>query len=330
MPTVADELGVDGVVEGSVFRSGDRVRITLQLIHGPSDTHLWAESYEGTMEDAIALQRQVAESMAAAIRAELFGPDESATGTRMALNPRAQEEYLKGRYDQFKGTPEGLHAALRHFRNALEEDSSFAPAHAGLAGAQFLLGLQSDPKGEEERELEKEALQSLERALLLDERSPEAQAVLIHMREAMAGLGEIRASGKVAMMLDSGMVLEPSVALEASEFDRLLRRVVPEPREPREDTFIRQQVPPTRRMAELEAQVAAGGDVTSLELARASVALGRTEDAYRYLEQALTEKDRRLLTLWTDPAWDDLRGEARFRGILTTLRSLRGGRPLPQ
>lgn len=101
MPAVAKELSVDGVVEGSVFRSGDRVRITLQLIHGPSDTHLWAESYEGTTEDAIALQRQVAETMA---------------------------------------------AAIRQLRKALEDDSSFAPAHAGTAGAQFRPGLRSDPE----------------------------------------------------------------------------------------------------------------------------------------------------------------------------------------
>ncbi|MFO8174335.1 MAG: hypothetical protein R6T96_08620 [Longimicrobiales bacterium] len=313
MPTVAEELGVDGVVEGSVFRSGDRVRITLQLIHGPSDTHLWAESYEGTTEDAIALQRQVAEAMAEAIQPELFGPEESAAGSRMASTARAREEYLKGRYDQFKGTPEGLRSALRHFRNALEDDSSFAPAHAGMAGAQFLLGFHSDPEDEREEEPEEGAVQSLERALSLDERSPEAQAVLIHMREAMSELGEIRVSGKIAVALDSGTVLEPSVAMEASEFGDLLQRVAPQ----------------AWRNADLEAQRPAGEAVSSLEMARASIALGQTQETYRYLEQALAEKDRGLLTLWTDPVWDSLRREARFGKILATLRNLRGHRPTP-
>jgi len=314
MPTVAEDLGVDAVVEGSVFRSGNRVRITLQLIHGPSDTHLWAESYEGTTEDAIGLQRQVAESMATAIQAEVFGSEESSAGTRMAASPRAQEEYLKGRYDQFKGTPEGLQSALHHFRKALEDDSSFAPAHAGMAGAQFLLGLQSNPEEGRVMELEEEAVRSLERALSLDEQSPEAQAVFIHMRESLAEPGVVRIAGKVGMALDSGTVLEPSVAMEASEFGRLLRRVVPEPRRP----------------AELEDRREAGETTSSLEMARTSMALGQTRDAYRYLEQALAEKDRGLLTLWTDPIWDDLRREARFKDILNTLKRLRGRQPLPE
>lgn len=78
MPAIAAELGVDGVLEGSVFRSGNRVRITVQLIHGPSDTHIWANSYEGTTEDPIAFQREVAETIAAEIQAALFGETDPA------------------------------------------------------------------------------------------------------------------------------------------------------------------------------------------------------------------------------------------------------------
>ncbi len=76
MPVIAAELGVEGVVEGSVFRDGNRVRITVQLIHGSTDQHLWANSYDGTLEDAIGLQRTVAQAIAKEIQAELF-PDET-------------------------------------------------------------------------------------------------------------------------------------------------------------------------------------------------------------------------------------------------------------
>ena len=85
MPTIASELGVEGVVEGSVFRDGNRVRITVQLIHGPTDRHLWANSYEGTLEDAIRLQDEVAGAITREIRAELASDqDGEARGGRVA------------------------------------------------------------------------------------------------------------------------------------------------------------------------------------------------------------------------------------------------------
>ncbi|MGW8268189.1 MAG: hypothetical protein ACWGSQ_17620, partial [Longimicrobiales bacterium] len=134
MPTIASDLGVEAVVEGSVFRSGDRVRITVQLIHGPTDTHLWANSYEGTMDDAIALQREVAQAIATEIQSEISGSAaEPAAPTKVARSVPVPEEYRKARHDQVLGTPEALASAVEHYQKALEEDSSFTPAEVGLA-----------------------------------------------------------------------------------------------------------------------------------------------------------------------------------------------------
>jgi len=330
MPAIAQELGVDGVVEGSVFRSGDRVRITVQLIHGPSDTHLWADSYEGTTEDAIALQREVAQAIAGAIEAELFGDSKEMERPRLASGSKAEEEYMKGRYEQFKGTPEGLESALNHFRKAVSADSSFAAAHAGIAGTRYLLQVQASTSEDGADILEDSVLQSLETALNLDETSPEAQAVLINIRNAREELLSRHIPRPVQMVLDSGTVLDPSVAQEAAEFGGLIARIGVHPGEI--DAWQAEGKPLGReqQLAELEASRKAGEKVSPVALARASVALGREAEAYRYLEEALARKDRSLLTLWTDPVWDDLRGDTRFREILSTVRALRGRTPNPR
>lgn len=329
MPAISTELGVDGVVEGSVFRSGDRVRITVQLIHGPSDTHLWADSYEGTTDDAIALQRQVAQAIAGAIETELFGDAQQGKTPRVAASSEAEEAYLKGRYEQFKGTPEGLESALHHYQQALAADSSFAAAHAGIAGTRYLLDIQASPRAGEADLPGESVLRSLEQALNLDETSPEAQAVLINIRNVRKEMLSRSIPGRVKVVLDSGAVLNPSVALEAAEFGELITRLGKsvEPIDLREVETSGLGL--ERHLAALEARRAAGETVSPVALARASVALGRREEAYGYLDEALARKDRALMTLWTDPVWDELRGDARFREVLGTVRALRGRRPDP-
>jgi TolB-like protein/DNA-binding winged helix-turn-helix (wHTH) protein/Flp pilus assembly protein TadD len=140
LPQIARELNVDAVVEGTVLRSGDQVRITAQLIEAASDKHLWSQSYEGELRDTLALQNQVAKAIADQIRINVNPQERAALKTVKVVNPEAYESYLKGRYFWNKRTADGLKAALAYFNQAIEEDPKYAQAYSGLADAYALLG----------------------------------------------------------------------------------------------------------------------------------------------------------------------------------------------
>jgi TolB-like protein/DNA-binding winged helix-turn-helix (wHTH) protein/Flp pilus assembly protein TadD len=140
LPQIARELNVDAVVEGTVLRSGDQVRITAQLIEGSSDRHLWSQSYEGQLRDTLALQNQVARAIANEIRVNLNSQERAALKNVQVVNPEAYESYLKGRYFWNKRTADGLKAALAYFNQAIEEDPKYAQAYSGLADTYALLG----------------------------------------------------------------------------------------------------------------------------------------------------------------------------------------------
>ncbi|MGA8554428.1 MAG: winged helix-turn-helix domain-containing protein [Candidatus Acidiferrales bacterium] len=140
LPQIAHELNVDAVVEGTVLRSGDRVRITAQLIEAAADKHLWSQSYEGEMKDALALQSKVATAIADQIRINLNPQEQAALKKVTVVNPEAYESYLKGRYFWNKRTADGLKGALAYFNQAIEEDPGYAQAYSGLADTYALLG----------------------------------------------------------------------------------------------------------------------------------------------------------------------------------------------
>jgi TolB-like protein/DNA-binding winged helix-turn-helix (wHTH) protein/Flp pilus assembly protein TadD len=137
---IARELNVEAVVEGSVLRSGDRVRIIAQLIQVPADTHIWAQSYEGDLRDTLALQSSVARSIAEQIRGTLKPQEQAALEKSRKVNPEAYEAYLKGRYFWNKRTGEGLKKAIEYFNHAIEADPTYAEAYSGLADAYALSG----------------------------------------------------------------------------------------------------------------------------------------------------------------------------------------------
>jgi TolB-like protein/DNA-binding winged helix-turn-helix (wHTH) protein/Flp pilus assembly protein TadD len=140
LPQIARELNVDAVVEGTVLRSGDQVRITAQLIEASSDKHLWSRSYEGELRDTLALQNQVARAIADEIRVNLNSQERAALKNLQVVNPEAYESYLKGRYFWNKRTADGLKVALAYFNQAVEEDPTYAQAYSGLADTYALLG----------------------------------------------------------------------------------------------------------------------------------------------------------------------------------------------
>jgi TolB-like protein/Tfp pilus assembly protein PilF/tRNA A-37 threonylcarbamoyl transferase component Bud32 len=140
VPEIARELSVDAVVEGSVLRSGDRVRITVQLIQAEQDRHLWAESYERDLRDVLALQSEVARAIAGEIRTKVTPQEQERLASVRPVDPQAHELYLKGRYYWNKRTPDTLKQSLEYFEQAIEKDPSYAPAYAGLADSYNMLG----------------------------------------------------------------------------------------------------------------------------------------------------------------------------------------------
>jgi TolB-like protein/DNA-binding winged helix-turn-helix (wHTH) protein/Flp pilus assembly protein TadD len=140
LPQIARELNVDAVVEGTVLRSGDQVRITAQLIEAATDKHLWSQSYEGELQDTLALQNRVASAIADQIRINLTPQEQAALKNLKVVNPEAYESYLKGRYFWNKRTADGLKVALAYFKQTIEEDPRYAQAYSGLADTYALLG----------------------------------------------------------------------------------------------------------------------------------------------------------------------------------------------
>jgi len=140
LPEIARALNVEAVVEGTVARSGERVRITAQLIQVPDEKHLWAQSYEGDLQDTLALQNRVARAIAEQIQVTLNPQEEAALNKSKTVNADAYEAYLKGRYFWNKRTREGLVKATDYFHTAIDIDPTYARAYSGLADSYALSG----------------------------------------------------------------------------------------------------------------------------------------------------------------------------------------------
>ena len=177
MPEIARELGVDGVVEGSVMRSGQRVRITAQLIHAVSDRHLWAESYERDLGDILRLQSEVAQAIARQVRAQSTPRQQVRLRAPPAVNPEAYEAYLRGLpyLTVARSGARDLETARRFFEESVQKDPGFALAHVRLADSHVYLGFfrQSSPE-----QAYRSAKEALRKALDLDGGMGEAHATL--------------------------------------------------------------------------------------------------------------------------------------------------------
>jgi TolB-like protein/Flp pilus assembly protein TadD/predicted Ser/Thr protein kinase len=133
LPEIARELKVDGVIEGSVLRSGDHVRVTAQLIRAATDTHLWARSYERDLRDVLALQDEVAQAIAGEVRAKLTPQEQTRLARARPLNPETHEAYLKAMFYLYKKTPEGFAKGLALLQQAIDKDPADPLPYAGLA-----------------------------------------------------------------------------------------------------------------------------------------------------------------------------------------------------
>jgi len=137
---IAGELGVEALVEGSIERAGDRVRIRAQLIRASTDQHLWAESYDGAVSDLLSLEDRVARDIALKVAVNLTPTQEQRFVRTRTVNPDAHLDYLRGRYFWNQRTADGFEKALGYFQAAIDKDPNYAAAYAGLADTYLLLG----------------------------------------------------------------------------------------------------------------------------------------------------------------------------------------------
>jgi len=175
LPEIARELDVNAIVEGSVLRAGDRVRITVTLIDAATDRHLWVESYERDIHDILTLQGELARAIATEVQVELTPREHSNVMAAHPVNPRAYGAYLKGRYFWNMRTPKGFEKAERQFLTSIGHDPGYAPAYVGLADTYYLQAnyglIPSD-------EATAKAKKYLTRALKLDDALSEAHVAL--------------------------------------------------------------------------------------------------------------------------------------------------------
>lgn len=137
---IAGELGVEALVEGSIERVGDRVRIRAQLIQASTDQHLWAESYDGAVPDLLSLEDRVARDIALKVAVSLTPAQERRFVRTRAVNPDAYLDYLRGRYFWNQRSADGFEKATRYFQAAIDKDPAYGAAYAGLADTYVLLG----------------------------------------------------------------------------------------------------------------------------------------------------------------------------------------------
>jgi TolB-like protein/tRNA A-37 threonylcarbamoyl transferase component Bud32 len=150
---VANELKVDALITGAVLRSGDRVRVTAQLINPKTEAQLWARSYERDLRDILALQNDIVSAITREVKVRLTPQEETRLASARQVNPEAYDAYLKGQYEWYKLNRQGLDSALKYFELALEKDPEYAPAYAGVsrvwAGFQqqgFMSSAEATPK----------------------------------------------------------------------------------------------------------------------------------------------------------------------------------------
>jgi len=176
VPEIARKLNVGAVVEGSVIRSGDRIRISAQLIQGETDVHLWSGTFDRELRDVLEMQSEVAQSIAQQIDVTVTGQERSRLVAARAVSPEVYESYLKGRFALNKNTPAGDKEAVAHFEDAIKREPTFAPAFAGLASAYSDLGTVFI--GASPLETQPKAIATAKKALELDPELVEGHVLL--------------------------------------------------------------------------------------------------------------------------------------------------------
>ena len=172
---IARQLGVANILEGSVQKPSDQVRVNVQLIHAATDTHLWAETYDRKLTDVFAVESEISRAIAEKLQAKLTGSAEQVLAWRPTEDPEAHQLYMKGRYFWNKRNPENLKKAIEYFERAIAQDPAYALAYSGLADAHAVFPYYaSTPPKDDARK----ALAAARKAVELDENLSEAHTSL--------------------------------------------------------------------------------------------------------------------------------------------------------
>jgi TolB-like protein/class 3 adenylate cyclase len=179
---IARQLGVANILEGTVQKATDQVRVNVQLINAQNDEHLWADKYDRRLTDIFAVESEIATSIATALQARLTGEEQHALSSRPTQNSEAHQFYLKGRYYWNKRTKEGLKKAVEYFEQAIDADPTYALAYVGLSDSYDLLGFHGYGALPPNEAFPK-AKAAAEKALQIDERLGEAHISLAYVKE---------------------------------------------------------------------------------------------------------------------------------------------------
>ncbi|MEP6810584.1 MAG: tetratricopeptide repeat protein [Chthoniobacterales bacterium] len=175
LPEIAKQLGVANILEGSVQREPDQVRVNVQLINAATDAHLWADIYDRKLTDIFAVESDIAKAIADTLQAKLTGSEKTAMAVRPTENPAAHQLFLKARFYLSKRTGANLRTAAGYFQQAIDADPAYADAYAGLAQAELLVPVFGAGKPSE---FFPNAMIAAQRATELDPIAAEAHATL--------------------------------------------------------------------------------------------------------------------------------------------------------
>ncbi len=201
VPEIAKTLRVDAIVEGSVIREGNRIRVHAQLIRAATDEHFWSESYDRELRDALALESEVAQSIAQKVEATVSGHEHERLAAVRPVSLDVYESYLKGRYALDKNDSRaGIEESIGYFDAAIKSDPAFAPAYLGLAAAHSALGtvfIGAPPAMERAK-----VMSAARKALELDPTLPEAHALLADVYQARWQWNDAEREYKLALELN--------------------------------------------------------------------------------------------------------------------------------
>ncbi|MEO6969434.1 MAG: tetratricopeptide repeat protein, partial [Chthoniobacterales bacterium] len=173
LPGIAQQLGVANILEGSVQKSNDQVRVNVQLINARTDAHLWADTFDRKLTDIFAVESEIAQTIADTLQAKLTGSEKISIAKRPTANPDAYEFYLKGRFFWNKRTGADLRKSIEYFNQAIEQDPNYALAYAGLADSYVILSVFGAASPQDSIP---QARAAAKKALELDDTSAEAHA----------------------------------------------------------------------------------------------------------------------------------------------------------